>query len=130
MKENTIKVLDYYRGGVQEKAEGERLLREERWEEAMDHYIKSDRSFDVVLYYLPEDEGYRNIYGDHFIIYMPNLLIADKQDKLLKIYRRFKIDDDIYWAKRRGKWYLTQSLKSVKTEWGFQIDKELEEKLK
>jgi hypothetical protein len=127
LKENATTVRDYYRGGVQEKEEGERLLKEEKWEEAMSHFIKSDRFLEVVIDYLPRDEPYRNVYGDHFIIYMPNLLIADNQLKLTKVYKKLKMsDNDIYWTKKKGKAYVAQSLRRVKTEWAFQVKRELE----
>jgi hypothetical protein len=127
LKENATTVCDYYRGGVQEKAEGERLLKDGHWEKAMHCFIQSNRFLEVVVDYLPEDESYRNIYEGHFVIYMPNLLIADNQLKLMKIYRELKMEDDIYWAKRKGMDYLARSLKSVRTEWGYRVKKEIEE---
>ena len=36
LEENATTVHDYYRGGVQEKEEGEKLMKEGRWEEARD----------------------------------------------------------------------------------------------
>lgn len=128
LRENATTVRDYYRGGVQEKAEGERLIREKKWEEAMSHFIKSDRFLEVVLDYLPEDEAHRNIYGNHFIIFMPNLLIADNYLELVRIYKKLKMGrDDIYWEKKSAKKYLAYSLKSVQTEWALQVKRELEE---
>ena len=128
LKENATMVRDYYRGGVQEKAKGERLLKEGNWEKAMLCFIQSNRFLEVVVDYLPEDKPYRNIYEGHFVIYMPNLLIADNQLKLMKIYKELKMGDDIYWAKRKGMNYLARSLKSVRTEWGYRVKKEIEEK--
>ena len=128
LKENATAVRDYYRGGVQEKAEGERLLGDEKWEEAMSHFIKSNRFLEVVVDYLPEDEPYWNIYGNHFVIFMPNLLIADNQLKIAKIYKKLNMSsNDTYWETKRCKRYLARSLRSVKTEWAFQIKRELEE---
>ena len=128
LKENATTVRDYYRGGVQEKGEGERLLKDEKWEEAMSHFIKSNRFLEVVVDYLPEDEPYRNIYGNHFVIFMPNLLMADNQLKIAKTYKKLNMSsNDTYWEKKRCKRYLAQSLRSVKTEWAFQIKRELEE---
>lgn len=128
LRENATTVRDYYRGGVQEKAEGERLLKEEKWQKAMSHFIKSNRFLGVVVDYLPEDEPYRNIYGNHFIIYMPNLLIADNYLELVRIYKKLKMDsNDIYWDKKNAKKYLDQSLSSAQTEWALQVKRELEE---
>jgi hypothetical protein len=127
LEENARTVHDYYRAGVQEKAEGERLLKEERWEEARAHFRKSNRFLQVVLNYFSKDEAYRNIYGDHVVIFLPNLLVADNYLKLIKIFKKLKMDEEIYWESREGKKYLSFSLKNVKTEWAFQVQKGFEE---
>jgi len=127
LEENATKVDDYYRGGVQEKEEGERLLKESSWDEARNHLEKSNRFLRVVVKYLPEDEAYRNIYGEQTVIFLPNLLIADNDLKLITVYRNLKNDDKAVQAKAGGQQYLAESLKSVKTEWAFQIKKGLED---
>lgn len=127
MEENARTVYDYYRGGVQEKAEGEILMKQSKWEEARIHIEKSNRFLQVVLDYIPKDEAYRNLYGDHVVIFLPNLLIADNYLKLIRIYHEMKMEDEAYWASREGKKFLSSSLRSVKTEWGFQIRRELEQ---
>jgi len=127
--ENATAVHDYYRGAVQEKAEGEKLFKEGKWEEAQIPLDKSNRFLRVVLRYLPEDEAYRNIYGDHVVIFLPNLLMADNYLKLITVYKKMGKDKDIIEAERNGKEYLSHSLASVKTEWAFQIQKGFEEAL-
>lgn len=129
VEENATTVHDYYRGGVQEKAEGERLLKEGKSEEAFTRFETSNRFFRVVLKYLSEDEAYRNLYGDHVVIFLPNLLSADNYMKLITIYRMLGRDDKAIEAKGHGEYYLSQSMKSVKTEWAFQVQKGLEEAL-
>ncbi len=128
-EENATTVHDYYRGGVQEKAQGERLMKEGKWEEARIHLEKSNWFLKVVLKYFPEDDAYRNIYGNHVIIFLPNLLIADNCLKLAFIYDKIGREDKINEIKGYGKYYLSQSLKSVKTEWAFQVKKGFEEGL-
>jgi hypothetical protein len=130
LKENATMVHDYYRGGVQEKAEGERLMKEEKWDEAEAHFVRSNWFLEVVVKYFPEDEPCKNVYGDHVVIFLPNLIIADNQLKLMEIYSKTKKNEDIYWARRDGRAYLSQSLRSVKTEWGYLLKKDLEEKFK
>jgi len=127
--ENATTVHDYYRGAVQEKAEGERLLKEGKWKEAQIPLEKSNRFLQVVLRYLPEDEAYRNIYGDTVVIFLPNLLMADNYLKLVTVYRKMGKDNDIIEAERYGKEYLSRSLASVKTEWAFQVRKGFEEEM-
>ena len=125
-EENAKTVPDYYRGSVQEKAEGERLLGEGKWEEARIHFEKSNWFLRVVLKYLSEDEAYRNIYGDHVVIFLPNLLMADNYLKLITVYGKLKMDDKSIEAKSYGMEYLSRSLKNVTADWAFQIKKGLE----
>jgi len=126
MEENATMVHDFYRGGVQEKEEGESLMRERRWEEGGLHLEKSNRFLRVVLKYLPEDEAYRNVYGDQNVIFLPNLLIADNDLKLVAVYKNMGKNDRVAEVKSDGKYYLTESLKSVKTEWADEVKKGLE----
>jgi len=127
--ENATTVHDHYRGAVQEKAEGEKLFKEGKWEEAQIPLDKSNRFLRVVLRYLPEDEAYRNIYGDTVVIFLPNLLMADNYLKLVLIYKKMEKNDKAAEMKGYGENYLSQSLKNVKTEWAFQIKKGFEEEL-
>ncbi len=129
VEENATTVHDYYRGGVQEKEEGEKLMKESRWEEARIHLEKSIRFLRVVLKSLPEDEAYRNIYGDQTVIFLPNLLIADNALKLVTVYKNTRNDNKVAEAKNEGQHYLAESLKSVKTEWAYQIKKGFEDAL-
>jgi hypothetical protein len=127
LEENATTVHDYYRGGVQEKEEGEKLMKESRWEEARIHFEKSIRFLRVVLKSLPEDEAYRNIHGNLVVIFLPNLLIADNALKLVSVYKNMRNDNAVAEAKNEGQRYLAESLKSVKTEWAYQIKKGFED---
>jgi hypothetical protein len=127
LEENATTAYDYYRGGVQEKEEGERLMKESKWAEARTHLEKSNRFLRVVIKYLPEDEPSRNVYGDQMVIFLPNLLIADNNLKLCAVYKAMKNDDEVVEVKSDGQRYLAESLKSVKTEWAYQIRKGFED---
>ncbi len=129
LEENATTVYDYYRGGVQEKEEGEKLAKESRWDEARKQLEKSNRFFRVVLKYLPEDEAHRNIYGDQVVIFMPNLLIADNDLKLVTVYKNMGNDNKVAEARGDGQSYVAESLKTVKTEWAYQIKKGFEDEL-
>jgi hypothetical protein len=129
LEENATMIHDFYRGGVQEKDEGERLMKESQWEEARIHLEKSNGFLRVVVKYLPEDEAHRNVYGDVVVIFMPNLLMADNNLKLFTLYKNKKDDNKASEAIRSGEHYLAESLKSVKTEWAYQIKKSFEEVL-
>jgi hypothetical protein len=129
LEENATTAHDYYRGGVQEKEEGESLMKESRWEEARKHLEKSNRFLRVVLKYLPEDDAYFNVYGDQVVIFLPNLLIADNDLKLVSVYKNMKNDNAVAEAKGDGQHHVAESLKSVRTEWAYQIKKGFEEEL-
>jgi len=129
LEENATTVHDFYRGGVQEKEEGEKLMKESRWEEARVHLEKSNRFLRVVIKYLREDEANRNIYGEQVVIFLPNLLIADNDLKLVIVYKNMKNENKVAEAKEEGQHYLGESLKSVKTEWASQIKKGFEDAL-
>ena len=129
LEENATKVHDFYRGGVQEKEEGERLLKESSWDEARKHLEKSNRFLRVVIKYLPEDEAHRDIYEGQTVIFLPNLLMADNDLELITVYKNMKNDNKVADARSEGQLYLVESLKSVKTEWAYQIKKGLEEEL-
>ncbi len=129
LEENATTVYDYYRGGVQEKEEGEKLIKESKWEEARRSLEKSNRFLRVVLKYLPEDEANRNIYGEQVVIFLPNLLIADNDLKLVTVYKNLKNENRAAEARAEGQQHLAESLKSVKTEWAIQIKKEFQDEL-
>ena len=129
LAENATAVHDYYRGGVQEKEEGEGLLKEQKWKEAETHIEKSNQFLNVVVQYLSEDEAHLNIYGDQVVIFLPNLLMADNYQKLVTVYRNLDRDDKAADAMRYGEGYLSRSLKTVKTEWALHIQKGFEDEL-
>jgi len=126
LEENATKVHDFYRGGVQEKEEGESLLKEGKWDEAGKHLEKSNRFLRVVVKYLPEDEAHRDIYEGQTVIFLPNLLMADNDLKLLTVYKNMRNENKAAEVKGEGQYYLAESLKSVKTEWAYQIKKGFE----
>ncbi len=126
LEENATTAHDYYRGGVQEKEEGETLMKAEKWNEARLRLEKSNRFLRVALKHLPEDDAYLNVYGEQTIIFLPNLLIADNDLKLIAVYKNLKNDDRAAQVRKEGQLYLAESLKSVKTEWANQIKKGFE----
>jgi len=127
LEENATMNHDFYRGGVQEKEEGEKLMKEGKWEEARTHLEKSNQYFRVVVKYEPNDEPHRNVYGDEMVIFMPNLLRADNYLKLITVYRNLGKDNMVVSAENEGQYCLSASLRSVKTEWAYQIKKGFED---
>lgn len=130
LEENATMIHDCYRGGVQRKEEGERLMKAGRWDEARVQFGKSNRYLRTVLKHLPEDEAYRTLYGGQTAIFLPNLLIADNDLKLIGIYRNLGKEDKASEARSEGQFYLGESLKTVRTEWGDAIKQGFEDELK
>jgi hypothetical protein len=126
LEENATTAHDYYRGGVQEKEEGETLMKAQKWNEARVHLEKSNRFLRVALKHQPQDDAQLNVYGEQTIIFLPNLLIADNDLKLVAVYKNLKNDDRAAQVRKEGQLYLAESLKSVKTEWANQIKKGFE----
>lgn len=126
-EENATTAHDYYRGGVQEKEEAEGLMKTGKWNEARLHLEKSNRFMRVALKHLPEDDAYLNVYGEQTIIFLPNLLIADSDLKLITVYKNLKNDQRAAEVRKEGQLYLAESLKTVKTEWAQQLRKKYEE---
>ncbi len=54
---------------MQEKEEGETLMKAGKWIEARLHLEKSNRFLRIVLKHQPEDEAYLNVYGEQMIIF-------------------------------------------------------------
>jgi len=52
------------------KGRREKLIKESRWRRPGD-LLKIESFLRVVLKYLPEDEAYRNIYGEQMVIFYP-----------------------------------------------------------
>ena len=118
LRENATMIHDYYRGGVQEKEEGDKWMKEGKWEEARNHLEESNRFLRVVIKYLPEDEASRNVYGDLMVIFMPNLLMADNDLNLITVYKKLGNENKAAEARSDGLNYLAQSLKSHKDGMG------------
>ncbi len=97
-----------------------------RWDEARLPLEKSNRFLRIVLKYQPQDDASLNVYGDQVIIFLPNLLIADNDLKLIAVYKNLKNENKAAEVRTEGQLYLAESLKSVKTEWADQIKKGFE----
>ena len=127
LRENATMIHDSYRGGVQEKEEGDKRMKEGKWGEARNHLEESNRYLRVVIKYLPEDEASRNVYGDQMVIFMPNLLMADNDLNLITVYKKLGDENKAGEARSAGLYYLAESLKAVKTEWAYQLQKGYED---
>ena len=127
--ENAKEVRDFYRGGVQQKAKAERKYQEKNYPEAMKLYISSNEFFLKLLEYLDEDTADYNLFEGTSILFFPNLLLADNNLKMGRIFdaRGRKGPAHRYW-KRALSW-VKRSLKFERTEWGLALQDELSQLL-
>ena len=123
--ENAKEVRDFYRGGVQQKAQAEKKFQEKAYSEALKLYDCSNEFFLVVLKYINHDSAEYQLFEGNNIIFMPNLLIADNYLKTGRILKGMGRE-----SSARGKWkralpYVDQSLRFERTEWGQFLRQEL-----
>ncbi len=127
LEENATMIHDCYRGGVQRKEQGEKLLKEGKWEDARIQFEKSNGFLRVVLKYRQEDDANYTLYGEQKAIFLPNLLVADNNLKLMAVYKSLGKGDKVAQARSDGQSHVAESLKSVKTEWGYSVQRGFED---
>ena len=123
--DNAKEVRDFYRGGVQQKAQAEKKYREKSYSEALKLYDQAKDFFLVVLKYINEDSCEYVLFEGTQILFFPNLLMADNYLKTGRILKEMGRDSS---ARRQWKSalpYIQQSLRCEKTEWGLAIEQEL-----
>jgi hypothetical protein len=111
-------VRDFYRGGVQQKAKGEKLFQDKAYAEAMKLFKASNDFFQSVLDFIPQDDAKYALFEGTEVLFFPNLLVADNYLKMGSIDREKK---EMSAARRNWKQalaYADKSLQSENTEWG------------
>ncbi len=123
--ENAKEVRDFYRGGVQQKAKAEKKYQEKDYPAAMKLFHSSNEFFTTLLEYLDEDSADYNLFEGTSVLFFPNLLLADNNLKMGRIYevQGRKGPANRHW-KRALSW-VKRSLKSERTEWGIALRDEL-----
>lgn len=124
-REDAKDLRDFYRGGVQKKAEGERQLQEKNYPQALKMYESSNEFFRAVLQYNDQDNVECPLFEGTSILFFPNLLMADNHLKMGRIFQGMGRE-----SPARRKWkqalpFLEQSLRTEPTEWGFSLQREL-----
>ena len=123
--ENAKELRDFYRGGVQKKAEAEKSFRDKKYPEAMKLYNSSNEFFQVVIKYNNEDSAEFPLFEGTSILFFPNLLLADNGLKMGQILR-----ETGHGSSAESKWkqaltYTDRSLRSERTEWGLAVRQQL-----
>jgi len=116
---------DFYRGGVQQKADAEKQFREKAYTEALKSYQASNDFFTKLLQYLPEDMAEYTLYEGTDILFFPNLLMADNYLKMGLIQRERGREGPAQSNWKKAQSFVQKSLQSEKTEWGLSLEKEI-----
>jgi hypothetical protein len=116
---------DFYRGGVQQKANAEKQFREKAYPEAMKLYQSSNDFFTKVFHYMDEDFTEYTLYEGTNILFFPNLLAADNYLKMGQIYRETGREGSAQSSWRRAQSFVKKSLQSELTQWGLSFEKEV-----
>jgi hypothetical protein len=116
---------DFYRGGVQEKAKGEKHFREKAYPEAMKSFQASNDFLTKMLHFMDEDCAEFTLYEGTDILFFPNLLMADNYLKMGLIQRETGHESSAQGSWKRAQSSVQKSLQSEKTEWGLSLEKEV-----
>jgi hypothetical protein len=118
-------VRDLYRGGVQQKAKGEKSYQGNAYSEAMQSYQSSNDFLSKLLTYLNEDTVDFNLFEGTSILFFPNLLMADNYYKMGLIYRQMGKENSAQRSWKRALSSIRKSLLSERTEWGLGLQKDI-----
>ncbi len=116
---------DFYRGGVQQKAQAEKRFQEKAYPEALKFYQSSNDYFNRLFQYMSEDMAEYNLFEGTDILFFPNLLMADNYLKMGLIQRETGQEGSAQSSWKRAQSFVQKSLQSEKTEWGLTLEKEV-----
>ncbi len=123
--EDAKDVRDFYRGGVQQKAQAEKRFQEKAYPEALKSYQASNDFFNRLFQYLNEDTAEFTLFEGTDILFFPNLLMADNYLKIGLIQRETGREGSAQSSWKRAQSFVQKSLQSEKTEWGLSLEKEV-----
>lgn len=127
--EDAKELRDFYRGGVQQKAKAEKLFKQKDYAEAIKLFQSSEEFFLTLLQHFDEDSAEYGLFLGTHILFFPNLLAADNHLKMGLIFRETGKESKARHAWKRALSFVTQSLKSERTEWGLALQQELQKLL-
>ena len=116
---------DFYRGGVQQKAQAESRFRQKAYSEAMKFYQASNDFFTRTLQLMNEDRAEYTLYEGTDILFFPNLLMADNYLKMGIIARETGREGQAAQNWRKAQDFADRSLLSERTEWGLSLQQEI-----
>jgi len=123
--EDAKELRDFYRLGVQQKAQAEKLFREKSYPEAMKLYRSSNDSFSTILRYMDQDSAEYMLFEDTHILFFPNLLVADNELKMGLIMQSRGKEGSARRCWKRSLTSIQKSLQAERTEWGLSLQEKL-----
>lgn len=124
-REDAKDLRDFYRGGVQKKAEAEKNYREKNYSDALRLYDSSNEFFSVVLKYNNQDVEDFPLFEGTSILFFPNLLVADNDLKMGLILKETGHESSAHRKWKQAIRYVQKSLQSQPTEWGLAVQKQI-----
>ena len=125
-REDAKEVRDFYRGGVQQKANAEKLFQEKAYPEAIKLYRSSNEFFSTLLrHHIDEDCAAYHLFEGAHILFFPNLLLADNYLKIGLILRAAGEEGQAQGSFERALSFVKTSLQAEPTEWGIALQQEL-----
>ena len=123
--EDAKEVRDFYRLGVQRKAQAEKLFGEKSYPEALKRYRSSNDSFSTILQYIDQDSAEYMLFEGTNILFFPNLLTADNELKMGLIMQSRGEEGSARRCWKRGLTSVQKSLRAERTEWGLSLQEKL-----
>jgi len=123
--EDAREVRDFYRRGVQQKAKAEIFFQGKAYSKAMKFFSSSNESFFILLRHIDEDTAEYELFEGTYILFFPNLLVADNHLKMGLISRALSREGKAQRNWRQALSFVEKSLRTEPTEWGQALKKEL-----
>ena len=123
--EDAKELRDFYRLGVQQKAQAEKLFQEKSYPEAMKLYRSSNESFSTIFRYLGQDSAEYTLFEGTHILFFPNLLVADNELKMGLIMQSRGQEGSARRCWKRSLASVQKSLQAERTEWGLSLQEKL-----
>jgi len=122
-------VRDFYRGGVQQKAKAEKRFQEKVYQEALKFYQSSNDFFSKLFLYIRGDCAEYPLFEGTYILFFPDLLVADNYLKMGMIERALGHEEEAQSCWKRSSSFVQKSLQSERTEWGLSLERKVSNSL-
>ena len=127
--EDAKDVRDFYRGGVQQKGKAENRFQGKVYQEALKFYQSSNDFFSKLFLYIRGDCAEYPLFEGTYILFFPDLLVADNYLKMGMIERALGHKEEAQSCWKRSSSFVQKSLQSERTEWGLSLERKVSNSL-